>query len=61
MSSFDFIITRFECILKVKSCMQNTSLILTALADAKLMVNFKNSEFFKTKVTFPGRVLDGTT
>lgn len=35
--------------------------ILAALSDAKLNVNFKKSEFFKTKVTFLRRVLDRTT
>ena len=40
---------------------QHVAQVLTALSEADLKVNFKKSEFFKTKVTFLGRVLDGTT
>lgn len=35
--------------------------VLMALRDAKLKVNFKKSEFFKHKITFLGRILDGFT
>lgn len=40
---------------------EHLTAVLIALSEAQLKVNFRKSEFFKTKITFLGRVLDGFT
>lgn len=40
---------------------RHLSLVLSALSGAGVKVNFKKSKFFREKVTFLGRVLDGKT